>query len=275
MPMGSGELKDLTILVTGATGDIGRATALALAAVGARVWIHGRDPGRVEALRARLSAAGASLVRTFVADFSSLRDVAALARNAAAVGDPLDVLINNAGVGFGKDAGRRETSRDGFELRFAVNYLAPFLLTEELLARGAPRRAVINVASAGQEDLDFDDLMSESGYAGVQAYRRSKLALVMMSFGHAEAHPDLQVHALHPGTYLDTQMVRDAGMSPMGPASQGVDSILGVLDAALRGGRSGRYFDQTRPTRALAQAYDPRARGRLREESLRLVAPFR
>ena len=146
------------------------------------------------------------------------------------------MLINNAGVGTAGETKDRELSRDGYELRFAVNYLAPFLLTEELLARGLPRRAIINVASAGQEPLDFDDLMTERDYSGMRAYCRSKLALIMMSFDLAELNAALQVHALHPGTYLDTAMVRKAGIRPLGPASRGGQSILGVLSTALDGG---------------------------------------
>ena len=266
-------VKGMTIMLTGATGGIGRETARALACKGARLIVHGRDPQKVERLSGQLSAEGAE-VSGVVADLSSLEDTARLGREVIRLAKPVEVLINNAGIGFGSNADRREESADGIELRFAVNYLAPFLLTETLLAEGLPRRAVINVASMGQEPLDFDDLATARGYNGVRAYRRSKIALVMMSFDLAAAHPELQVLSLNPGTFLDTQMVRDAGISPLGPASQGSDSILGVLEEALRGGESGRYFDQGRPARALPQAYDQEARMRLREETLRIVSRF-
>ena len=232
----------------------------------------------MDRLTAELSAAGAK-ARGFVADLSSLAETARLARQVIESAGTLDVLINNAGVGFGRDGRKRETSRDGYELRFAVNYLAAFLLTEELLANGLPRRAVINVASAGQDTLDFGDLMCGNGYSGVQAYCRSKLAMIMMTIDCAALYPDVQFQALHPGTYLDSHMVREAGIQPLGPVSQGAESILAVLDSALGGAKadeeSGRYFDRSRPTRALAQAYQPEARRKLREASLALVAPFR
>jgi NAD(P)-dependent dehydrogenase (short-subunit alcohol dehydrogenase family) len=252
------------------------ATARALSAKGAELLVHGRDRQKVDKLTAELSAAGVK-ARGFVADLSSLAETARLARQVVECTRTLDVLINNAGVGFGRNGRKREVSRDGHELRFAVNYLAPFLLTEELLATGLPRRAVINVASAGQDTVDFADLMSESGYSGVQAYCRSKLAMIMMTFDCAALHPGLQVHALHPGTYLDSHMVREAGIQPLGPVSQGAESILAVLEAALGSGgaESGRYFDRSRPAQALAQAYKPEARRKLREASLSLVAPFR
>jgi NAD(P)-dependent dehydrogenase (short-subunit alcohol dehydrogenase family) len=271
-------LEKISILLTGATGGIGIATARALSENGAELLIHGRDRQKVDKLTAELISAG-SKARGFVADLSSLAETARLARQVLQSAGTLDVLINNAGVGFGRDGKKREVSRDGHELRFAVNYLAPFLFTEELLGAGLPRRAVINVASAGQDTVDLSDLMTGSGYSGVRAYCRSKLALIMMTFDCAALHPGLQVHALHPGTYLDSHMVREAGIQPLGPVSQGADSILAVLDAALDAaaprGESGRYFDRARPARALAQAYQPQFRRKLREASLSLVAPFR
>jgi NAD(P)-dependent dehydrogenase (short-subunit alcohol dehydrogenase family) len=267
------ELKGLSILVTGATSGIGRETAWALARLGAGLIVHGRDQGKVELLRSELSATGAK-VTGMVADLSSLAETARLAREVIRSAPSLDVLINNAGIGFGRDANRRETSTDGHELRFAVNYLAPFLLTETLLSAGLPRRAVVNVASVGQEPIDFEDLMTHKGYTGVRAYRRSKLALVMMGFDLSRLHPDLPVMSLHPGTYLDTGMVRDAGISPLGPATRGSDSVLAVLREALNGGESGRYFDQSRPARALPPAYNEDERKRLRRETLRILSDF-
>jgi len=266
-------LAGITVFLTGATGGIGRATAAALADRGAALVLHGRDRARLEELAAELGARGAQ-VRAFAADLASLSEAARVAREVARAVPGLDVLINNAGVGFGKDSTRRETSRDGHELRFAVNYLAAFVITEELLAAGLPRRAVINVASAGQETVDFSDLMTERGYGGVRAYCRSKLAMIMMTLDCAEQHPGLQVQSLHPGTYLDSGMVREAGIQPLGPVSTGARSIVGVLEQALGGGASGRYFNESTPSRALPQAYDPAARARLREASLALTRRF-
>jgi len=268
------------VLLTGATGGIGAATAEALVRAGASVLAHGRDPDKVRSLVSSLSAHAAegASVRGLVADFASLAEVARLAREVAdgAAGTPLDVLVNNAGVGFGRDRRAREVSRDGHELRFAVNYLAPLVLTEELAARGMPARAAINVASIGQERLDFDDLMTTRHYDGVRAYRRSKLALVMQTFDLAERRPEIQAHALHPGTFLDTGMVRESGIAPHGPPSRGAASIMAVLAQALeaRTGPSGRYFDEDRPARADAQAYVATARRRLRDAVWPLLAPI-
>jgi NAD(P)-dependent dehydrogenase (short-subunit alcohol dehydrogenase family) len=259
-----------SVLVTGATAGIGVLAAQALVRAGARVALHGRDAQKLASSAALLAADGV-VAGTFVADLASLAEVAELVARVAREVPALDVLVNNAGVGFGSDRRLRETSRDGYELRFAVNYLAPFLLTERLLAGGLPRRAVINVASIGQEALDFDDLQSEGQYEGTLSYRRSKMALIMWSFDLAAQHPDRVVHALHPGTLLDTNMVRVAGVSPLGPASRGAEVILGVVERALGERESGLYFDELRPVRAKPPAYDLEQRRRLRAATLPLL----
>jgi NAD(P)-dependent dehydrogenase (short-subunit alcohol dehydrogenase family) len=197
--------------------------------------------------------------------------VAELARR---IGAPVDALINNAGVGFGADRRARETSHDGFELRFAVNYLAPFVLGQQLLAHGGPARAAINVASVGQAPIDLGDLQSTHGYDGVGAYCKSKLALIMLTLDWAAARPAVACNALHPGTYLDTGMVRESGIAPLGPASRGADAILGVLGLSLDDKLSGQYFDEQRPLRAHAQAYDAGVRRALHERTMEIVDPF-
>jgi len=268
-------LGGLTVLITGATSGIGRETAAQLGRAGARVLVHGRVRARVDAVLGELRAAGADAVVGLVADLASLADVARLAREARTAAEgPIDVLVNNAGVGFGRDRKQREISSDGLELRFAVNYLAPFVLTHELRAHGLPARAVINVASVGQAPIDLDDLLSTRGYDGVAAYCKSKLALIMLTLDGVTAKPVVPSNSLHPGTYLDTPMVRDAGIAPLGPASRGADAILGVLAASLAEGITGQYFDERTPTRAHVQAYDSDIRRTLRERTLEMISPF-
>ncbi|HEU4577778.1 MAG TPA: SDR family NAD(P)-dependent oxidoreductase [Polyangiaceae bacterium] len=258
------------ILITGATGGIGLLAARAMLRAGALVSLHGRDEGKLARAAAELAPDG-KVGATLVADLASLAEVAELAERVARELPQLEVLVNNAGVGFGADRRRRELSRDGFELRWAVNYLAPFLLTERLLAGGLPRRAVINVASIGQEPIDFSDLQSERDYEGTRAYRRSKLALILWSMDLAAQQPERVVHSLHPGTLLDTNMVRDAGVTPHGPASRGAEVILGVVERALRERESGLYFDELTPARAKPPAYDLQQRRKLREATLALL----
>src|SRR5262249_10767407 len=175
----------------------------------------------------------------YAAGMSSLNAVGQLAEDVMKEHPALHLLINNAGVGFGRPDAARELSKDGFELRFAVNYLAPFLLTHRLipaLLEGAPSR-VVNVSSLGQKELDFDDVQSTQGYSGVDAYRRSKLALIMFTFDLAAELQklDVTVNALHPATLMDTFMVQEAEWQPMSTVEEGADAIMNLAVGDLQG----------------------------------------
>ena len=263
-------------LVTGSTDGLGRAVALSLAGSGFRVLIHGRDTRRGEALVREISARGGS-ASFHRADFASQSEVRALADVVGAEHDRLDLLINNAGIGTGA-GGRpapRQTSADGYELRFAVNYLAGYLLTRLLLpmlVRAAPAR-IVNVASVGQYPLDFDNLMLTRAYSGMRAYAQSKLAQVMLTLDLAAELRDrgVTVNCLHPATYMDTTMVRAAGVEPTSTVDEGAAAVMNLAVSRELEGRTGEYFDGLRPARANAQAYDPQARRRLAEVSARLA----
>ena len=259
-----------TVLVTGATAGIGLATVRQLAAGGAAVLVHGRDRSKVAGMVEELRRGGTK-AEGLTADLASLAETRRLAREVADRAPSLDALINNAGVGPASPDGRREVSRDRYELRFAVNYLAPYVLTRELLERGLPRGAVVNVSSAGQAPIDFDDPQLERRYDGWQAYCQSKLALVMLTYDLAAEFPCLAVNALHPGTYLDTAMVRDMGVRPLGTAEDGGRAVVELLRRSLARSVTGRYFDGGREARPERQAADPGARRRLRDLSERLV----
>lgn len=159
-------------LVTGSTDGLGREVALRLGASGMHVIVHGRNEERGREVVARIDASGGSahFVR---ADFASLDDIRSMIATVRNEYDRIDVLVNNAGIGRGPDDATREESSDGYELRFAVNYLSHFLLTRELLPlleSTAPAR-IINVASSAQSPIDFDDVMLERGeYDGFRAY---------------------------------------------------------------------------------------------------------
>lgn len=261
--------RDRVILVTGSTDGLGRRVAEKLAAPGVHLIVHGRDTARGKAVADSVARAGGS-AKFFAADFSALSEVRRLAEAVRAEHAQLDALINNAGIA--KAGAKRQESVDGFELHFAVNYLAPFLLTRllrPLLGAEAPSR-IVNVASAGQNPIDFGNVMLERGYDGTRAYCQSKLAQVMDTIDLAEElkAADVTANCLHPATYMDTAMVRDSGITPRNSVETGADAVVALV--ALKGA-TGRYYDVQREARANAQAYDGEARRRLRELSLELA----
>ncbi|WP_395110421.1 SDR family NAD(P)-dependent oxidoreductase [Actinomadura sp. SCN-SB] len=253
-----------TILITGATGGLGRHLARRLAERGDTVLAHGRDQARLDRLAKELN--GADLT-TYTADLSSLAEARDLAARVSAAHDRLDVLVNNAGVGFGAPGSGREPGTDGHELRWTVNYLAPVLLTRSLLPalRAAAPSRIVNVGSLGQEGIDFDDVELVRGYDGVTAYRRSKLALAAWTFDLAEElRPDrIAVNCLHPATFMDTAMVTDAGVTPRSTVEEGGDAVMKLIDAPHE--VTGRFFDGTHESRAHPDAYDPEVRHRLQK----------
>ena len=269
-------LADTTVLITGATDGVGKAVAKRLASSGARVLVHGRsdEKGR-NTVRDIQRAPGDSHVEYHRADLASLDDVRRLAHEVTAAHDRIALLINNAGIGFGAPGAGRETSRDGHELRFAVNYLAPFLLTHLLLPtlrRSAPAR-IVNVASIGQSRIDFDNLMLERDYDGTRAYGQSKLALIMFTFDLAASLQGTGVtaSAIHPATLMNTKMVAEAGLRPRTTVEEGAEAIFHLATAAQLEGTSGLFFDGKRASRAHREAYDAQVRRRLHKLTLELV----
>ena len=263
-----------TALITGATDGVGRLVARQLAAKGFRMLVHGRSRERGESLVREIEAAGGKAA-FLQADLASLAEVRKLAAAVKAETAKLELLINNAGIGSTGDTPGRQVSADGHELRFAVNYLAGFLLTHLLLPllRAAAPSRIVNVASAGQKALDFDDIMLTKNYNGTDAYRHSKLAQVLFTVDLAEELKGTGVTAntLHPSTYMNTTMVRQSGTTPISTVEQGAEAILQLAVSPALEGRSGLYFNVLRETRADPQAYDPAARARLKALSLELT----
>ena len=181
--------------------------------------------------------------------------------------DRLDVLVNNAGI----IVQERKESEDGYELTFAVNYLSHFLLTSLLLPllKGSAPARVVNVASAGQSPIDFDDPMLERGYDAMKAYSQSKLAQIMFTFELAErlSGTGVSVNALHPASLMDTKMVQDTFGYTMSTVEEGTEAVVRLAVSPELEGVTGRYFDGTREARADGQAYDKEARQTLWELS--------
>lgn len=258
------------ILITGSTDGLGREVARRLAATGAHIIVHGRNAERGRALVEEIERGGKGSARFYAADLASLEQVRKFAATILEDYERLDVLINNAGV---LVRGERQVSADGHELHFAVNYLSGFLLTHMLLPRlkhGGPAR-IINVASAAQQPIDFDDVMLERGTSAGRGYGQSKLAQVMFTFDLARelAGTNMTVNALHPASMMNTRLVTGAGMRPRSTVEEGTEAVVHLATAPNLG--SGQYFSGMQPARAAAQAYDEQARQRLRALSRQLA----
>jgi len=255
---------EATILITGATDGLGRRVALDLAGKGATVLLHGRNPERLEAaLEDVREQTGNEKPGSYLADLSSLAEVRTLAEQVLSHYNRLDVLINNAGV----IVEERRESEDGYELTFAVNYLAHFLLTSQLLPllRGSAPTRIVNVASAGQSPVDLSDVMLERGYDAMKAYTQSKLAQILFTFELAGrlSGTGVTVNALHPASLMDTKMVHETFGYTMSTVQEGADAAVRLAVSPELEGVTGRYFDGQREGRANRQAYDAQARKRL------------
>ena len=253
------------ILITGATDGLGRAVALELARRGATLLLHGRSEERgtrtLDEIRART---GNDKLTYYCADFESLAEVRELAEAVRAERDRLDVLLNNAALGIDH---RRRVTADGHEATFQVDYLAPYMLShllEALLIASAPSR-VVNVASAGQAPINFEDIMLERSYDGMQAYCQAKLAEVMLTIDQAAelSGTGVTVNCLHPALNMPTKIVTHM-FTPQSEIADGVRSTIRLVSDPALDNVTGLYFDMTSEARALPLAYDAQARARLR-----------
>jgi NAD(P)-dependent dehydrogenase (short-subunit alcohol dehydrogenase family) len=264
-----------TVLVTGSTDGVGRYVAGKLAAAGAKVLIHGRDKARGQALLDEIHRGGQGEAMFYQADLSSMAGARQLAEAVLADHKRLDVFISNAGIGSQNEGPARQTSADGYELRFAVNYLSGFLLAHLLLPlikASAPSR-IVNVASLGQHPIDFDDVMITKNYSGGRAYSQSKLSQIMFTIDLADElkGSGVTVNSLHPATYMNTTMVRAGGITPISTVEQGGEAILHLAVGDDMEGKSGLFYNGMQQMRANPQAYDEAARKRLRALSLELT----
>jgi len=280
----SGSMTGRTVLVTGGTGGIGKATAAGLAGLGAAVVIVGRDRRRSEAAAAEIRhESGSQSVDLLLADVSVQAEVRGLAEQILARHPRLDVLVNNVG---GYWATHRITA-DGLEHTFAVNHLAPFLLTNLLLERlvhSAPAR-IVTVSSGAQAmgRIDFDDLQAERDYSGQRAYSQSKLANVLFTYELARRLQGTGVTAtvLHPGVVRTNFGMDDPTrlMRPllrvvrpfMKPPARGARTSIYLASSPEVEGVTGQYFANSKPKRSAKRSYDAEAAARLWQVSAELV----
>ena len=272
-----------TVLVTGGTGGIGKATASGLAVMGAHVAITGRDPDRAAAAAAEIRAVAGGTVEVFVADLSSQPQVRSLAEQVLNRLPSIDVLVNNVG-GFWAT---RHVTADGLERTFALNHLAPFLLTHLLLDRlhdgGAGR--VVTVSSNAQSlgRIDFDDLQGERSYSGARAYNQSKLANVLFTYELARrlGRSSVTANALHPGVVRTSFGAEDpAGvqrylvpfMRPfMKSPTRGAATSIYVASAPELQHVTGRFFADGKEKKSAERSYDTAVAARLWRVSADLV----
>ena len=253
-------------LVTGSTDGLGREVALRLGGAGYHVIVHGRNEERGRAVVEEIESHEGSAA-LILADLGSMEEVRALAAQVLRDYDRLDLLVNNAGIGRGADTSVRSESVEGYELRFAVNYLSHFYLTHTLLPlirESAPAR-IVSITSTAQQAIDFDNVMLERDYDGARAYAQSKLAQIMMTMDLAEEleGTGVTINAVHPAVYMATSMVLNRGGTPFTTIDEGADPVLQVIHSPVAG--SGNYYRQAENVRADEQAYDLEARRRLRE----------
>jgi NAD(P)-dependent dehydrogenase (short-subunit alcohol dehydrogenase family) len=271
------------VLITGATSGIGKATALRLAAMGADLAITGRDPQRTQAAVDEIRAAGSGTVHLFVADLSAQSEVRRLAEEVLQQLPRIDVLLNNAGGCWNT----RHVTADGLEHTFAVNHLAPFLLTNLLLNRlkGSGPARVVTVSSNAQAlgRIHFDDLQGARSYSGARAYNQSKLANVLFTYELARRLAGTMVTAntLHPGVVSTSFGASDPGrlqrlLVPlfrpfMGTPAQGAATSIYLASAPDLEQVTGRYYANCRPKKSSRRSHDQAAAARLWEISADIV----
>lgn len=234
-----------TILITGSTDGIGKLTALKLAKDGHQIYIHGRSEAKVNTVIDELKEASNNQnIKGFVADFSDLKAVKQMTKQIKNDVKKLDILINNAGI-------YKTTSskiKDGLDIRMAVNYLAPFVLTENIipiLEKGSEPR-IINLSSAAQSTVQKGVLTGGATVNDSESYAQSKLALTMWSFNFAKSHPNIVTIAVNPGSLLNTKMAKEAYGQHWSPAEKGVDILYDLAVSERHKNQTGTYFDNDR-----------------------------
>ena len=236
-----------TILITGSTDGIGKLAALKLAEAGHQVYVHGRNADKLTIVIAEVKAVatGAAVdnINGFVADFSDLNAVRKMAAEVNKTLPKLDVLINNAGI----NTTTSPTTKDGLDVRFVVNYLAPRELTNALLPllKKSSKARIVNLSSAAQDPISYKAFVGQERLDDKDAYAQSKLALTMWSMDLADkvAADDINVIAVNPGSLLNTKMVDEAYGEYWSSADKGANILAELAISDEFANDSGKYFD--------------------------------
>ncbi len=231
-----------TILITGSTDGIGKLAAIKLASEGHEIYLHGRSSDKLKKVIAEVMAQSNNKnIKGFVADFSDLKAVKKMAQDVNSELSKIDVLINNAGV----FKSTTLFNKDRLDIRFVVNYLAPYLLTEELtpLLQKGNKARIINLSSAAQTPVSYEALKGNSQIPMQVSYAQSKLALTMWSFHIAKSLKKIDVIALNPGSLLNTNMVKEAFGHHRSPADKGAVILFELANAEKYTDVNGKYYD--------------------------------
>ncbi len=260
------------ILITGSTDGIGKLTAIKLAGEGHRIYLHGRNKEKLsKAITEVKTESKNENVYGFVADFSDSHAVKAMAEEVKTHISQLDILINNAGI-FKSPSTR---SKQGYDLCFAVNFLAPYILTHELLPliESAPDARIINLSSAAQSDISYDAMWGKISISVYESYAQSKLALTMWSFHLANQLKDVTVIAVNPGSLLNTKMANEAYGRHWAPVEKGAGILSDLALSQAHKDHSGEYFDNDSGSYAKAHsdAYNKRAVNQLIDFANKLI----
>lgn len=243
------------ILITGSTDGIGKLVAIKLAKDGHQVFLHGRNGEKLTKVIAEVKElSNNENIDGFVADFSDLKAVKNMVSNIKENIPKLDILINNAGV-FKSSINQTGI---GLDIRFAVNYFAPYILTEGLIPLLQKGARILNLSSAAQSTVSHDALIGKEQISSQEAYTQSKLALTMWSFDLAELHSEFNIIAVNPGSLLNTNMVREAYGRFWSTADKGGDILYDLAQSEKYKDMTGVYFDNDKGSfgRANPEAYD-------------------
>jgi NAD(P)-dependent dehydrogenase (short-subunit alcohol dehydrogenase family) len=263
------------ILITGATDGIGKIAAKRFANDGYTVYLHGRSESKVNKTVADIkSETDNDKVYGFVADLSDLSQVKSLTTQIKNEVSHIDVCINNAGV-FNSSV---DYNRDGLEIRFVVNYFAPYMLTYgvlPLIKQGVDPR-IINLSSAAQSDIVYDTIQGHKAVNAASAYAQSKLAITMWSLFMSKTESDISVIAVNPGSLLNTKMANEAYGKYWSSANKGADIIYDLAICEKHKGITGKYFDNDSGiyTKAHPAAYNEAAINKLIEFTDKIIKQY-
>lgn len=261
-----------SILITGSTDGIGKLLAIKLAKEGHTVYVHGRNQNKLTELLSDIKSLSKNdNIYGFVADFSDLDSVKSMADQVKKDVSQLDVLINNAGIFKNPNS----QNKDGIDMRFVVNYLAPYILANTLipLLQKATEPRILNLSSAAQSPISYNAMIGKEVVSENAAYAMSKLAITMWSFYIANTYKDISVIAVNPGSLLNTKMVKEAFGQHWSSADKGADILYELATSEEHKTMTGKYFDNDKGAyaHAHADAYNAAAIEKLIEATNKII----